>query len=261
MQPASTPAAAPPPLFDQETTGANQFIRNYYSSFDSNRQSILNFLKDVSQVSFEGTTLTGGQAFLQRLNQLGLPSGSTHRVVTVDAQPSSAGQGAILIFVTGEYVGQQFSEVLQLVGTGGNYYIHNDIFRVGNTNPFNVPEAAKTVIKSFIEFYYSTYDSNRAALVSLYRPQSCYTTETIRLRGAEKILEQLQSLPGVQHDPSSITADVQQVNGNQILLVFVTGRLLLAEESNPLNFSETFLLLQEGQNYFVGNHIFKFKYG
>ena len=55
-------------------------------------------------------------------------------------------------------------------------------------------------------------------------------------------MEKLATLPRVVHDAASLTCDAQQVNGNQIVLIFVSGRLSI-DESNPLNFSETFLLL------------------
>lgn len=157
---------------------------------------------------------------------------------------------------------RRFSEVFQLVTpAGGSMYVHNDVFRVGNANPFNVSPAAQTVGKGFIEYYYATYDANRAQLASIYRASSCYTFESDRLQGVQAIMEKLNNSPGVTHDPSSLTADVLQVNGNALLLVFITGRLQLSGESNPLNFTETFMLVQEGAGYFVGNHVFKFKYG
>jgi hypothetical protein len=256
----NTKAPAPPPLWDRETQMAKSFVQQFYNTFDTNRAALASMYRDASQISFEGGTVQGANNFLQRLSQLGLPPGAQHRIVTVDAQPSVAGAGALLVFVTGEYVGQQYSEVFHIVDAAG-MYVHNDIFRVGPTNPFNVPEAAKAVVKQFIEYYYSTFNTRRGDLGNLYRSQSCYTFEDSRLQGPGPILERLQQMPGLQHDSSSITADVQQVNQNQLLLVFVTGRLLLSDEANPLNFAETFQLVQEGQGYFVGNHMFKFKYG
>jgi len=56
------------------------------------------------------------------------------------------------------------------------------------------------------------------------------------------------------------TGDVHQMNGNALLLIFLSGRLSI-DESPPLNFSETFLLVQEGQGFIVGNDIFRLKYG
>lgn len=250
----------PPPMFEQETALATQFVNQYYSVFDTNRAQLVAMFRDQSQISFEGGTVQGGSVFINKLDQFGLPPKAAHRVVTVDAQPSAAGSGAILVFVTGEYVGQQFSEVFQLVNQG-SYYVHNAMFRVGNTNAFNVPEPSKTVAKQFIEFYYTTFDTNRQALAQMYRPQSNFTLEDTKVQGPQAIMERLAEMPEVQHDPASLTADVQQVNGNALLLIFVTGRLVLKDETNPLNFTETFQIVQDGGSYFIGNHMFKFKYG
>ena len=249
-----------PLLWVAETANGWNFVQQFNRTFDSNLTQLASLYRDGSQISFEGATVQGPNAFIQRIQQLKLPQGSLHRAITVDAQPSAAGGGAILLFTTGEYVGQQYSEIFHLVNQG-SLYVHNDIFRVGNTNPFNVPEAAASVAKGFIEFYYSTFDSNRANLIPVYRPTSCYTYEDSRVQGISDIVEKLQEMPDVIHDPSSITADVQQVNGNALLLVFVTGRLMIRDESNALNFTEMFQLVQEGQQYFVGNHFFRFKYG
>lgn len=97
-----------PLLFESETNTAKVFVSQYYQMFDSNRtQAVTTLFKDVSSVSFEGTTVQGAQAFLNRINALGIPPNAQHRVITVDAQPSCAGAGAVIVFVTGEYVGQQ----------------------------------------------------------------------------------------------------------------------------------------------------------
>ena len=253
--------AAPQALpFERETQLAKQFVEQFYATFDSNRMNLTNVYRDMSQISFEGATVQGANAFIQRIEQLQLPPNQRHRPVTIDAQPSVAGSGAVLVCVTGEYCQQQYSEIFHLVDQGG-LFVFNDIFRVGNTNAFNVPEAAAQVSKQFIEYYYTTYDKNRPALIQLYRPQSCFTQERARLQGAQQILEHLNNLPGVEHDPSSITADVQQVNGVALLLIFITGKLRLEGESNALNFTETFQLVQDGASYYIGNHFFMLKYG
>jgi hypothetical protein len=251
-----------PTLFIEEKNIATQFGGLYYNTFDTNRAALGRFFRDASTISFEGDNLIGSNAFLNKLQNLGIPNGAQHRVVTVDAQPSIAGGGSLIVFVTGDYVQQQFSEVMQLVpdGTGNGYYVHNLIFRVGNANAFNVPQPAREVGKGFIEYYYRTYDSDRQSLIQLYRPHSNLTYEDQTRQGQAPILHKLQTLPAVLHDAQSITADVQQVNGNAMLLIFVTGRLSI-EGSNPLFFSETFMLVQEGNSYYIANHIFKLKYG
>ena len=58
---------------------------------------------------------------------MGVPATCQHRIVTRNAQPSLAGQGAILVFVTGELLGQQFAEVFQLVPDGGSFFVFNNV--------------------------------------------------------------------------------------------------------------------------------------
>ena len=249
-----------PQLCAAEQQLARAFVEQYYRTFDANRGALPNMFRDVSTVSFEGDVVVGGANFYNKLASMGIPAHFQHRIVTVDAQPSVAGGGAVLVFVTGEYAGNQHSEVFQLVRLpDGTYYVHNCIFRVGDANPFNVPEAARAVATGFIQYYYSTFDSRRGDLLALYKPHSFLTLEDGVCQGQAAILERLQTIPPVQHDPASILVDVQQIRGNEMLLLFVRGRLVV--EENPLNFSEMFVLVQEGAGYYVGNHLFKFNYG
>ena len=248
-----------PPLCVNEKNLARQFVDVFYRTFDGNRAALGGMYRDASTVSFEGDTLRGGNAFMGKLAGMGIPPTAAHRVVTVDAQPSVAGSGAIVVFVTGEYAGSQYSEVFQLVPEGQSFYVHNDIFRVGASNAFNVPPDAVAVVRGFVEWYYPTFDTARQNLAALYKPHSYLTIEEDVRQGQASILDKLSTLPPVQHDASSLTADVHQINGNALLLVFVTGKLRVDE--NPLNFSETFVLVQEGAGYYIGNHVFKLKYG
>lgn len=257
-----------PVIFVQENATAKQFCLDFFARFDQSRQQqIPMFYRDASQVSFEGSFIPGGaQGFIQRLDQMGLPAQAKHRIVTVDCQPSMAGGGSLLVLVTGEFVGQQFSQVLHLVPNGqGSYYVHNDMLRVGANNPFNCSEGTQQVAKAFIEYYYPTYDGSRQALAALYRASSSYSFEQTSIQGSvETIMKKLCDMPQVQHDLTSLTVDAMQVmqGNNSMLLLFVTGRMLIQEESNPLNFTEVFLLVQEGgAGYFIGNQVFKFKYG
>ncbi len=100
----------PPLLFEAETQAAKQFVQQYYNLFDANKaQAVTSLFKDASTVCFEGTSMLGANQYLQRINELGIPPTAQHRVVTVDCQPSCVGSGALVVFVTGEYVGQQLS--------------------------------------------------------------------------------------------------------------------------------------------------------
>ena len=247
-----------------------------------------------SILSFEGENTVGQQPIGQKLCQLQLPAGQTHRVTTVDAQPSGAGSGALLVFVTGDLAGRKFQEVFQLVpaAAAGQYYIHNDIFRVTRQNAQNVPRdpaQAGQIAMQFVQHYFTTFDGNRSLLQPLYRDSSVLTFEDRVFRGPRDIMQKLQGLPRVTHDGASCTIDVQvsegwvsrtlidwlyltdldgmcfifsqPVNATAIILVFITGQLCI-EANQPIKFTQVFLLMQEGgANYFVRNDIFRLNYG
>jgi hypothetical protein len=85
-------------------------------------------------MTFEGTQIMGGPAVMQKVKSLGQVK---HSPKTMDIQPSVDGT-SIVIFVTGHIaIGDpnanplHFSEFFLLVATGpGQYYVHNDIFRL-----------------------------------------------------------------------------------------------------------------------------------
>jgi hypothetical protein len=91
----------PPQPFERETQLARQFVDQFYRTFDTNRLGLTAVFRDMSQISFEGATVQGANAFIQRIEQLRLPAGAAHRTITVDAQPSVAGSCAIIVCVTG----------------------------------------------------------------------------------------------------------------------------------------------------------------
>ena len=85
-------------------------------------------------MTFEGGQVSGQQAIMQKLTSLGSVK---HTPKTMDIQPS-VDPNSLLIFVTGTItIGDpnanplHFSEFFHLVSTGpGQYYVHNDIFRL-----------------------------------------------------------------------------------------------------------------------------------
>ncbi|KAI8924709.1 hypothetical protein BC831DRAFT_464078 [Entophlyctis helioformis] len=120
----------------------------------------------------------------------------------------------------------------------------------------------QAIAKSFVDFYYSTFDANRAQLVPLYRDMSMLSFEGQQFQGSKLIVEKLQSLPfqRVQHQVVTIDAQPSNPQGGTIL-VMVTGRLLVDEEQNPQQFSQSFQLVPEGGSYFIFNDVFRLNYG
>ncbi|KAL4724026.1 Nuclear transport factor 2 [Fusarium chlamydosporum] len=114
------------------------------------------------------------------------------------------------------------------------------------------------VAKQFVEYYYNTFDSDRKGLAALYRPNSMLTFESASVLGAEAITEKLTSLPFQKVKHQVATLDAQPSNEQGGVIILITGALLIDEEQNPMNFSQSFQLLRdETGQYFVFNDLFK----
>jgi len=62
--------------------------------------------------------------------------------------------------------------------------------------------------------------------------------------------------------PQIDTLDCQPAPMQGALLIFITGRMVVDEESMPMRFSQTFQLLPNGSgSYYVFNDIFRLNYG
>ncbi|KAE8328744.1 hypothetical protein BDV39DRAFT_61804 [Aspergillus sergii] len=120
----------------------------------------------------------------------------------------------------------------------------------------------QTIAQQFVDFYYKTFDENRAQLAGLYRDQSMLTFETSSVQGVANINEKLTSLPFQKVAHKVTTLDAQPSNEAGGILVMVTGALLVDEQQTPMNYTQTFQLLPDGAgSYFVFNDIFRLVYG
>ncbi|KAI1908160.1 Nuclear transport factor 2 [Ophidiomyces ophidiicola] len=118
----------------------------------------------------------------------------------------------------------------------------------------------QNVAQQFVEYYYKTFDENRADLSPLYRDHSMLTFENSSIQGTGLIVEKLMSLPFQKVAHRVSTLDAQPTNEGGIL-VMVTGALLVDEEQKPMSYSQTFQLLPNGAgSYFVFNDIFRLVY-
>jgi hypothetical protein len=94
------------------------------------------------------------------------------------------------------------------------------------------------------------------------KDHSMLTFEGQHYQGQKNIQEKLQSLPFQKVQHQVVTLDVQPSNPTPgPLLVTVTGRLLVDNETNPMQFSQTFQLVPEGSSYYIFNDIFRLNYG
>jgi len=107
--------------------------------------------------------------------------------------------------------------------------------------------------KSFTDAYYQTFDTNRAGLVSLYRPTSLFTFQNVLYRGPQAIVEKLSSLSFSRVQHQVVSCDTQAIDGG--IIVMVTGQLLVDEEQRPMNFCQTFTIGHDHE-YHVKNDLF-----
>jgi hypothetical protein len=117
------------------------------------------------------------------------------------------------------------------------------------------------IAKQFIDFYYTTFDANRANLAPLYREHSMLSWEGTQIQGATHIIEKLTTLPfsKVQHKVTTIDAQPSSQTVAS-LIVSVTGLLIVDDSPNPLQFSQVFQLIPDGSGYSVFNDIFRLNY-
>ncbi|KAJ9501251.1 Nuclear transport factor 2 [Exophiala xenobiotica] len=114
--------------------------------------------------------------------------------------------------------------------------------------------------EQFVDFYYKTFDTDRAQLAALYRPNSMLTFEKEPFQGTQSILEKLTNLPfnKVQHRVD--TTDAQPSNEQGGILVLVTGALMVDDQQQPMSYVQTFNLVSEGGSYYVFNDVFRLVY-
>jgi hypothetical protein len=119
-----------------------------------------------------------------------------------------------------------------------------------------------TVAKQFTDYYYTTFDSDRNALKPLYRDHSMLSWEGTPIQGVNAIVEKLATLPFAKVQHKVTTLDAQPSNPSvSSLLVLVTGLLIVDDESNPMQFTQTFQLIPDGGSYYVYNDVFRLNYG
>ncbi|KAJ3534252.1 hypothetical protein NM688_g7165 [Phlebia brevispora] len=118
------------------------------------------------------------------------------------------------------------------------------------------------IAQEFTNFYYQTFDTNRAQLEALYRPTSMLTFEGTQILGVKPIIEKLVNLPFQKVVHQVVTLDAQPSSTAMAsLIVSVTGQLVVDDSTNPLHFSQVFQLIPEGPGYYVFNDIFRLNYG
>lgn len=94
------------------------------------------------------------------------------------------------------------------------------------------------VAKAFVEHYYSTFDTNRNNLFTLYQDNSMLSWEGEKYQGAQAIQTKVSGLPFAQCKHNCHTIDCQPSGPSGGMLVFVSGNLQLADQEHALKFSQ-----------------------
>lgn len=120
---------------------------------------------------------------------------------------------------------------------------------------------ADALAKAFVTHYYTTFDTNRASLYTLYQESSMLTFEGEKFMGQGLIQQKISNLPFQQCKHVIGTVDSQpSVSGGTA--VFVSGSLQLGDQEHSLRFSQMFILMPTAQgSFYVHNDMFRLNYG
>jgi len=120
----------------------------------------------------------------------------------------------------------------------------------------------QAVGEQFVQHYYQTFDSNRGGLFPLYDANSMLTFEGEQFQSAQNIVQKLASLPFQKVQHQVVKCDCQPVIGENGVMIFVTGNLIVDDNQNPLKFAQVFYLKQLAPEKFVcQNDMFRLNIG
>lgn len=115
--------------------------------------------------------------------------------------------------------------------------------------------------KAFVDHYYTTFDTNRSVLYSLYQDGSMLTFEGEQFQGPAAIQQKISQLPFQQckHNIATVDSQLSCCGGT---VVVVNGSLQLGDQEHALRFGQMFLLKPTaGGSFYVQNDIFRLNYG
>jgi len=104
------------------------------------------------------------------------------------------------------------------------------------------------------------FDTNRQALQGLYQDGSMLSFESEQFMGIQAIMTKLTTLKfnTVQHQVSTLDSQPTPSGG---IICFVTGKLIVDGDANPLMFGQTFQLMPTPQgSWYIHNDLFRLNY-
>ena len=112
--------------------------------------------------------------------------------------------------------------------------------------------------KQFVQAFYQQFDTNKQNLVNFYQQPSQLTFQNNFCQGSEAIMQKIMSLPfqSIRHIVDDISCHQIQATQVPMVLIHVYGKLSI-DGDNPMAFTETFILANNNNNWFVLNDIMK----
>ena len=117
---------------------------------------------------------------------------------------------------------------------------------------------AQQIAQQFVQHYYTTFDSNRQNLVSLYQSESMLTYEGTTVKTPQEIVAKLCQINAQKLRHKINTSDIQPTGAG--ILIYVTGSLSV-DDGPEMPFSEVFHLLPTNQGgFWLLNQVFRFAF-
>lgn len=256
-------APAPPPPTPAELI-AQQFLVAVDGRLTAGDVAGLSmFYGDDSQLCFDGAVVPAGRASIASAIAPRFAAGPIRtRYGSTDAQAAPAGFAVVLVMGDTSSPAVKFTQVFVLFPTpAGGMYIRGEIFRsTGSAGAAaaNVSLDPPNRGYTFVQQYYSVYQTARASMVAWYGPtaQLKFATHPTAV-GPAAIAAMHATMPAGAAAPD--TLDVLPL-GPANLIVLVNGRFRITGEENTLFFVHVFHLVLEGAGMTIANEIFQFNY-
>ena len=117
-------------------------------------------------------------------------------------------------------------------------------------------KAAEALATQFATHYYTTFDSNRAGLATLYHDQCILRYEGSPFLGKVDTMKKLESLPFQKIQHIVTTVEGQPTIDPGAFLINILGQLK-ADDDPPHSFTETFYVVTAEQTVFILNQVFR----
>ena len=108
--------------------------------------------------------------------------------------------------------------------------------------------------QNFVNTFYQAMDQNKMNILNFYQQPSTLTFFTWTAQGQQEIAQRMQAttFKTTKHEIKNM--DCQMIQGSPMVIISVIGKLTI-DNDNPMIFTETFVLCQMNNNWFILNDI------